>query len=529
MTLKKVFFLFFIFITTIAGAQNNEELFRVNGEVIKTVEFLRVYNKNLSILKDKDQRDLRKYLDLYINYKLKIIQAKELGYDTVKSYKTELNSYKKQLMIPYLRDDAFVDNLVKEAYKRSLIEIKASHILVKTIPNSIDTIKAFSKISEARTKVLNGDSFDSIAQQYSDDKSAKVNGGNLGYFSVFDMVYPFENAAYATKKGKISSIFKTRFGYHFILVNDIRYARGDVEAAHIMIRGDSISNKVRINALYDQVINNPSEFEEIARTQSEDEITAKKGGSLGRFGSGKMVKEFEEISFSLKNEGDISKPFKTNYGWHIIKLIKKYPIKSFEEQQKELINKVKRGDRASIVSNSIVHKIKGDYTIKIINENLIPFKSNEWKQNSENLEGVLMTINDTTITQKSLAKYLSERNFTSQLFEKFKNYQILEYYKSHLEETNPEFTAIYQEYKEGLLLFELLKKRIWDKSKETEAVEEYYNEFKSNYSKPLEEIKGLVLNDFQEHLELLWKEELHEKYEVIINEELVTKLVEDHK
>ena len=529
MIIKKVLIVLFTFITTVSIAQKDEVLFRVNGEPIKTSEFLRIYNKNLSIVTDNNQKDIKNYLDLYVNYKLKIVQAKELGYDTISSYKKELSTYKKQLMEPYLRDDAFINNLVKEAYSRSLVEINASHILVMLESKSIDTLQANSKISEARVKILEGDSFEEIAKQYSEDRSVSINGGNLGYFSVFDMVYPFENAVYNTKKGDVSPVFKTRFGYHIIKVNDIRDARGDVESAHIMLKGDSLLSQTRINDIYNKIVNGKGEFEQIAKTQSEDDITAKKGGSLGKFGSGKMVKEFEDVSFSLENEGDISKPFKTQYGWHIIKLIKKYPIKTFEEQQKELTNKVKRGDRASLVSNSIVYKIKDDYTIEVNELALKPFELGEWTQNSNNLKDELLTIDGIGITQDALVIYLKGKDFTPQLFEKFKNHQILEYYKSHLEETNQEFADIYQEYKEGLLLFELLQKRIWDKSKDTIAVQAYYDEFKSNYSKPLEEIKGLVLNDYQDYLEVQWIEELHNTYKVIINEKRVNKLIEDHK
>ncbi len=529
MTIKNITALFFFFINSLLFSQNDEVLFSIDNNDVKTSEFLRVYNKNLDIVADKNQKEIKNYLDLYVNYKLKVMEARELGYDTLPAYVKELNTYKKQLMQPYLRDDEFIDKLVKEAYNRSLTEIKASHILINVKRNSVDTLQAYTKINEARKKIIEGVAFEVIAKEYSDDRSAAINGGDLGYFTAFSMVYPFENAAYATKIGEVSEPFKTRFGYHIIKVNDIRDARGKVEAAHIMIKGDSIASKNKIDSLYNLIAKAGKKFADVAKTSSEDKHTAVKGGSLGKFGPGKMVKEFEEVSFSLENEGDVSKPFKTKYGWHIIKLIKRYPVESFEEQKKELQNKVKRGDRASIVSNSIVYKIKDNYTIEVNDAAINPFKNQSWKD-LENLDTELMTVNDKSVSQKDFSDYLKNNDYTNKQFEKFKEFQILEYYKEHLEETNPEYASIYLEYKEGLLLFESMQKRIWNQSKDSIGIQTYYDNNKSSYMlkeeiQPLEKIKGTVINDYQEYLEKQWIEELHSSYEVKINNKAVNRLI----
>lgn len=530
MTIKNFTAVVLLFISISLVAQKDEVLFSIDNNEVKTIEFLRVYNKNLDIVADENQKEVKNYLDLYVNYKLKVIEARELGYDTLPSYVKELNKYKIQLMQPYLKDDAFIEKLVKEAYERSLIEINASHILIKVKQNSADTLQAYIKINEARKKITEGASFEVIAKEYSDDKSASINEGNLGYFTVFSMVYPFENVAYSAKVGEVSEPFTTRFGYHIIKVSDIRNSRGEVEVAHIMVKGDSLASKVKIEMLYNKVINEGETFESVAKTSSEDKFTAIKGGSLGKFGTGKMVKEFEVVSFSLKNEGDISKPFKTKFGWHFIKLIKKYPVASFEEQEKNLQNKVKRGDRASIVSNSIVNKIKGDYEININEVALIPFKNQKWKS-LPNLNNELMTIEDSVIIQKDLSDYLKDGDFTNQQFEKFKEYLILEYYKDHLEETNSEYAHTYLEYKEGLLLFESMQKKIWDKSKDSVGIKTYYDLNKNDYIndnkiQPLKEVKGTVINDYQEYLEKQWIDELHSLHEIKINNKALNRLIE---
>ena len=526
MQLKNILSILIFALSLSSFSQQEEVIFTVNGEPTGTNEFLRVYNKNLNVVADSSQKEIKNYLDLYINYKLKVKQAKDLGLDTVAAYQNELATYKKQLMEPYLKDDAFVSKLVVQAYERGLVEKNVSHILVKLQPMAKDTMPAYEKISKARAAVLNGESFEMVAKQYSDDGSAKSNGGNLGYFSVFDMVYPFESAVYNAKKGEVSEIFKTRFGYHIVMLNDTREALGEVQASHIMIKADSIGSKDRIDAIYKELQNGIKSFEEIAKKESEDKFSGEKGGDLGRFGSGRMVKEFDEVVFSLKQEGTISKPFKTQFGWHIVKLTKKFPIESFEKQEKELTAKVKRGDRASIVSNSIVHKIKDDYKVVVDKKALEPFTNGTWKTSS--LTSNLLSVRDMSVSQESLKRFLKEKEYSDLEFENFKNTQILEYYKAHLEETNSEFANIYKEYKEGLLLFELLQEKVWDKAKDSIGVKEYFNRNTALYAgNEFEEIKGKVGNDYQIYLEEEWIKELRAIYKVVINEEVVLKLIEN--
>lgn len=479
----KNFLILFAALTVLnANSQSSKTvLFSIDDQQIYTSEFLRVYQKNLDILTDESQKDMDNYLDLFVNYKLKVQQARDLGYDTLPSYVNELGTYKTQLMEPYLKDDAVVDGLVLEAYERSLYELNASHILVMVNQNTPnDTIAAYKKINEARAKIVVGESFEDVAKEYSEDPSVKKNNGKLGYFTVFNMVYPFENAAYTTEINSVSQPFRTKFGYHIVKINDIREAMGEVEAAHIMIKGDSLSSETKINEIYKQ-LQQGEDFAYLAKTLSDDKYSAQKEGSLGRFGTGKMVKEFETVAFSLKNEGDYSKPFKSPYGWHIIELIHKFPVESFEESKDDLEAKVKRSDRSKIVSSSIVNKLKKDYKIVVNQKAFDALKKVNLKESTASFSEILFTINNEKILQHAYLDFLKGRPVSDLSFNKFIDLKVLDFYKNYLEENETEYSNTYKEYEEGLLLFELLQNKIWDTSKDSIGVQNYFDTHKSNF------------------------------------------------
>lgn len=477
----KLSFLFLLFsFLTLHAQQDKTVLFSIEEQPVYTDEFMRVYKKNLDILSDDSQKDIESYFELFLNYKLKVQQARDLGLDTLPTYVNELKGYKQQLMEPYLKDESTLDSLVKEAYDRSLLEVNASHILVQfDSKNPSDTVAPYKRISEALAKIKKGEEFESVAKQYSQDPSVQRNNGNLGYFTAFSMVYPFESAAYTTPVGEVSEPFKTRFGYHILKVHDKRKARGQIEAAHIMIRGDSLASETKINEIYAQLERGES-FEYLAKTQSEDTYSAKKEGNLGKFSSGRMVPEFENEAFALEVEGSYSKPFRTNFGWHIVKLIKKYPMGSFDDSKEQLISKVKRGERADIVNNSIVNKLKKQYTIAIDKEALNQFSSAE-ELTEEELKAVLISIEEENLSVENFKNYLRGRAYSKDLFNAYLNAEIIAYYKEHLEASNPTFAFTFNEYKEGLLLFELLQQKVWDAGKDSLAVENFYNVHKTDY------------------------------------------------
>ncbi len=349
-------------------------LMTVDGKPVTRSEFEAIYKKN-----NKDaavtKEALDEYMELFINYKLKVRAAEELGMDTVAKFKTELDGYRKQLARPYLIDRNLNDELMKEAFDRSGIEVRASHILAQlpAEPTPADTAAAYKKIMALRDRVTKGEDWASVASGKggSDDPSAAKNGGDLGWFSALQMVYPFETAAFNTPVGQISKPVRTRFGYHIIKVVDRRPARGQVKVAHIMVRTTDQDSpekqklaEAKINEVAGRLMTNEINFTDAALKYSDDESTNTKGGELPMFGTGKMIEEFEDMSFGLKADGDVSKPFKTRYGWHIVKRLEYKAPPTFEEAKADLKQKISRDSRAEITRQKFLADLKAQYKYK---------------------------------------------------------------------------------------------------------------------------------------------------------------------
>lgn len=489
MRLKSIILLFLLlFSTHLLPQENQDVLFTIDKESVTTSEFLSVFNKNRDIVDEENKKSINEYLDLYVNYKLKLKQAYALKLDTVSSYRKELKKYRSQLIVPYLKDDQVTESLVKEAYDRMKTEVSASHILVRLDPKSqpADTLKAFTKIMEARTKALSGVPFGQVAKEYSEDPSAQKNGGDLGYFTTFAMVYPFENAAYNNEVGDISMPFKTSFGYHIVKVNDKRLSKGEVEVAHIMIKNnpsDSTYAKKQSNDIYAKLKQGDA-FEFLAKQYSDDKNSAIRGGKIAKFSASRMIKSFSDVAFSLKNENDISEPFKTEYGWHIVKLIKKHPVKDFDELKETLNRKIEKSQRVGIVGKSIAGGLKKQYKIEVNDLNYNAFMANDQAYITDHLSEEIFTINGKNVSLQGLIDYnKSQKNKSfKNAYEDFLNQEILNYYKENLERTNESFAAMMKEYRDGLLLFELLQEKIWTKAeKDTVALATFFNKNRSNY------------------------------------------------
>ncbi|MCB9170752.1 MAG: peptidylprolyl isomerase [Flavobacteriales bacterium] len=352
-----------------ATGNNDPVLMTVDESPVTRSEFEAIYKKN-----NKDapvtKEALDEYLDLFINYKLKVREAEALGMDTVQKFKTELDGYRKQLARPYLIDRELNETLMKEAFDRSQEEIHASHILVKLPddPSPEDTLAAWKKINAIRDRVMNGEDFGAVARSVSDDPSAKQNDGNLGWFSALQMVYPFETAAYRTPVGQVSKPVRTRFGYHIIKVTGRRPARGQIRVAHIMLRSTDQDPpekqqevERRINEIYKQLKDGSTDFSDAALRYSEDESTNTRGGELPIFGTGKMIEEFEDAAFSLANDNDISKPFRTRYGWHIVKRLEYVPPPSYDQAKGDLKSRIARDSRAEITRRAFLQELRKDY------------------------------------------------------------------------------------------------------------------------------------------------------------------------
>jgi len=349
-------YVFVLFFPVIAFSQLNEGdvLFKINNQPVYAEEFVRVYNKNIELIEDESQKDIDNYLELYINYKLKLSDAYLRKLDEKDSYKSELNKYSRQLKSSFLTDKISEERLILEAYDRTKHELNVSHILIRIDEGNNDTINSYNKALNLRKNLLK-DSIESVIKTYHNGKDIIIE--NLGYFSAFKMIYKFENVAYSTKVGEVSMPFRTRFGYHILKVNDKRVSLGEITVGHIMAYKNKPGAKERIYSLYDS-IDKGSNFESLAKKYSEDKNTSFKGGRLNPFSSGQLNSiEFEDMAFSLNERNEISLPVETKLGWHIIKLYSKSKLKPIEDMKSVLSNKIKRSSRASIISDSFLSNV----------------------------------------------------------------------------------------------------------------------------------------------------------------------------
>ncbi len=502
--MKKIIFLLLMLLNINLGfAQGNEVVLEVKGKPVYKQEFLQIYLKNNNNPK-YDKQSIDEYLELYKKFKLKVAEAEYLKYDTLSKLKKELEGYRKTLSNSYLIDKEQNNKLVEEAYNRLQKEIRASHILINIRSNSpADTLSSFNKLQEIRNKIIKGEDFNKMAKEYSEDPSASYNNGDLGFFTAFQMVYPFEDAAYKLNIGEISPIIKTKFGYHLIKLTDQRAARGIMKASHIMIsaKKDASTEEIeiarkKINEIYEK-LKKGENFEDLAINFSDDPGSSDKGGKLPEFGSGsntRMVMDFENECFNLKQNGDYSKPFQTEFGFHIVKRLNHTPLGSFEALKKEIQSKVNKDERSKITQQSLIKKLKKEYNYKLNDKKALKwfvknldssyYKGN-WNYEKLSSDKLIFSFSNKNYTQKMFANYL-KNNFripkqdnplvVSKQFDNWVNQEILLFEDQNLENKYPEFKSLMQEYHDGVLLYEIMTDKVWNKaSRDTLGLNEFYN------------------------------------------------------
>jgi len=487
---------------------NAQNILTIDGNSISKQEFEDIYKKNNKEL-TPTKGDLDDYMELFINYKLKVMEAEKMKMDTIVSFKKELEGYRNQLAAPYLIDKDKTGALVKEAYERMQTEVRASHILIGFKPRAAkdDTLKEYNQVMAIRKSILSGEkTFEEMAVAKSTDPSAKSNKGDLGYFKSLQMVYPFESAAYNTAVGEISQPVKTRFGYHLVKVVDKRPSPGEIKAAHILIlsspkasQKEKLVAEERINEIYKELKNGKS-FSSLAIKYSADKTSAKAGGELPQFGSGKMVKEFEDEAFALENDGDFSRPFQTTYGWHIVKRIGRVPVPSMDEMEKELKDRISKDSRANITKQSFLAKLRNEYNFKekrktldamynLVDSNIFRGK---WQPGNHGLNKTMFTIAKEEFTQADFVKYLQFtqgrtdgidlKGLVDKKFEAFKDDRLMRYENNRLEEKYPKFKSLMREYRDGILLFNLTEEKIWGRAaKDTLGLQSYYDNHKEEF------------------------------------------------
>ena len=509
-----------------ANAQSKldkQVLMTIGNQDVTVKEFNDVYYKNNLKSDVIEKKSVDDYLDLFTTFRMKVMEAERLQLDTSAKFQRELAGYRKQLAKPFMSSDDVTEELLEEAYQRKLKDLRASHILIRCEKNALpsDTLKAYNRAISIRKKALaKGADFGALADQYSDDPSAKGmkatdqnparpgNHGDLGYFTVFDMVYPFETGAYNTKEGEISMPIRSSYGYHIIKVQSVTDAMGSIQAAHIFLQlpydapeEDVAAMQQKANNIYNELMEQDGKnWSEKVKQYSDDKGTVTRDGTLSSFTVSRIVPEFIEVCKSLEI-GQIAKPVRTNYGFHIIKLLGKSGIGTFEKEKQGLAERVEKDMRSKKSEEVVLKQVKKEY---------------KFKQNDKNLEAFIATV-DSTILRKeyepsekvdmnatlfslqnnptkvsefvnyikenmTMQKYASPGAYAYQLYESFSNGVVMDYADAHLEEKYPEFKALVQEYRDGILLFDLMDKEVWSKAvKDTLGLEEFHQRNASKY------------------------------------------------
>jgi len=535
--------IFFLHSSSYAQLDDNI-LFKVNDSIVYVDEFNRVYSKNFELIDENNQKDFESYLELFINYKLKLAEAYEMGLHNDPKYKSELNKYVKQLQNSYLTDKETEENLLKEAYERTKYELNVSHILIRIDENNNDTLDVYNKLNSLREPLLNLP-FEEFKNRFQKDEDLIIE--NLGYFSAFKMIYKFENMSYKTQVGEVSRPFQTRFGFHILKVNDKRPSLGEITVGHIMTYKSKPDAFKRISNILDS-INSGISFEYLAKKYSDDKNSSFKGGRLNPFSSGQINSiPFENAAFGLENKNDISKPIETKYGWHIVKLYDKKSVQKFDEIKYQLLNKLKKSSRYSIISESFYDFLLSRYGLDYENSNLDYFVSildssyfkGEWSiPEFFDEEKTLIKVSNKRLKYLDFAVFLEDNQrkskptsyvkLVSEQYSRFIKSNILEIYKNNLESENLDFKFIIREYREGLLLFNLMQDKIWTvRDSDSTKLKVYFEENKNKYSS-FEDDRGKVIGDFQQLQEEIWINTLKSKHKVTLNKGVIRRLKKNY-
>lgn len=504
-------------LSCLALPAQNDVLMTIDGNDITKDEFEYIYTKNNSN-NSIDKKTLDEYLELFKNFKLKVVEAEHRGLDTLPSFVNELRSYRNQSAYPYLTDLSMEEKLCEEAYEYLKQDVEVSHILI-TLPNDAtpaDTLAAYQKALKARARLTDED-FGVVALDMSDDPSVKNNKGYLGFVTGGLLVYPFEREMYTLADGQVSAPVRTFYGYHVIKVHSHRPAVGQVHVSHIMKMVPNNATDSDWEKAYNAIlaiaerINNGEDFATVAAETSDDRGTAVRGGQLSWFGVGRMVREFENAAFALENVGDVSQPVRTPFGWHIIKLDGKRGLEPYEKKRPELLRQMQRDVRAQLGRDALVERLKREYgyhekagamdgVVAFLQRHSVV--DSTFQASLDELTDTLATFADVVLMQRDLAFVIGIRTnegapSLAMFDDKVKEFvaeQILSYEDTQLESKYPEFRYLMQEYHDGILLFDISNTEIWDKAaKDTEGLKAYFAANKANYAWDVPHYKGRIV------------------------------------
>ncbi len=510
--MKKItLILVFAFFSAALVAQNSNILMTVGNKKITEKEFTYIYEKNNS--DNLTEQSLDEYLELFKNFKLKVVEAESLKMDTSAAFVNELGGYRDQLAKPYLTENVRIEQLVKEAYDRNNKEVKLDIIFIKLSKNASvkDSVLTYEKAIKIRDRILNGEAFEKVATETSDDRNVAKNKGHLAYLPSLRIPYKIQSYVFTAKENKYSLPLRTDYGYYIVKLIDTRPAQGFCKVAHIMISSteqmkddEKAVKKEKIDSIYTRILAD-DKFEDLVQF-SDDKGTAKKGGELPEFSTGRMVPEFEMAAYALLKPGDISKPVKTTFGWHIIKLIEKRPPESFEKQKEDIRKTVEKdSERKEIIKAYVTGKLKSEYGFKKLNNqdafytlvDSTVFKG-KWKMPETAISNkVLFTVDGKKFNENNFGQFVETKqkraakgdikSFVDQLFQDYIYESLVEAEKSGLESKHSAFKYLMQEYHDGMLLFDLMKNEIWDKaSNDSVGLKKFYDNNTSKYDNQID-------------------------------------------
>ncbi len=530
----------------------------IAGEDVYKSEFEYIYNKNNSVA-TSDKKSLEEYVDLFVNYKLKVAEAKRQGYDTRDEYKKEYEQYRLQLSAPYLKDEETENEMIEEAFERYKTSVLASHILVKF---SGDSTEAWKKINDIYNRLKQGEDFATLAKQYSDCPS-KENGGSLGYVNVFDMVYDFENVVYSTPIGTISKPFRTVFGYHIVKTFGKISNYKDWRISHIMIKNEGEKSEIKADSIFN-LAKNGADFEKLVAKYSEDLPTVGKGGDLGYVSKGYFPPQITSQVRLLKNVGDVGMAG-TAFGYHIIKVTEVVPFTTIDDLKPYIMTKLTKSDRTEVSSTKYMKKLQSKYGVSVYENSLTIFEKLVDEKTFDGIDKLyrlmtepLYTLYGNVYPQSAFYPYMKERlpifgksvdknkkivNFidTKQegmvegddVYRAFNAYilnEIIEKELEYIKNVNSDYRNLLKEYSDGLLLFEISSDKVWNvASSSKKKLEEYFQEHKDKYVWPEPRYKGMVVysanQEVYNRVEKLLKTNTEEEAEELIRKEFLNNKV----
>lgn len=493
---------------------SDKTIMTIAGEKIPVSEFEYFYHKSNG--QQSKSISPEEYAELFSVYKLKVADARAAGVDTTREFRAEFDKYCRELIQPYLRVQSVEDSLVNVAYNHLLTDRVVSHIMLDkgNSPEAEQAVRA--TLDSIRTAIINGADFKELAVKYSIDGSVQYNGGTLGVLPVGRLPYSFEEATYDTPVGELSGIVETPFGLHLIRVESESKNVGEVSAQHILLltQGKSPEEqkiaKARIDSIYNVVVAG-GDFSDLAKRYSEDPGSAADGGMLPWFGKGMMVPEFEEISFSL-NDGEISKPFSTSYGYHIVKRLSHRDVRPLAEMREQIIDAMKRDGRYGEAEKAGFERLKKRYNALVFTSEIDGIKAEIKRKGAlDSLMCATLVSSPVTIGEVAKKKITTADIFAGGLpssslepdeasdfidysMRKAVEDRLIDAEAARLVATDANFRHLYNEYRDGMMLFEVANREVWGKAAaDEEGLKKYFEEHKSQYKWDSPKFKGYVV------------------------------------